>query len=406
MRKSPLAWRLAGSLGPLVILMLAACGNPAMTPPGMTPKEAANTDVTILYPLPTGGDLRGLLPATARGAYGELVPAAAFALVPGPLDPRPNAATMGRGEAGRAGLRLVGVRIDPCFGDLGDIPDARCPNQIRLVFQGVRSEGVQARADDGAVHVFVALDRAELLAFAREILAARERAGGYAAGPLGPHPLLTAQGLSGTFAAELKAALLSHVGESRVTRLTFFLRTQARQSQWFFGLFDRDKATGQFTAQKIATTQFEQQALNAGLTIDGSGLAGNVPTPTSHADNLLLLLNTSEAKAASTASQRQAYDAALRIENPQRHSPETIDCVSCHVATPARRATEAALGLSAEGNASAYRSSRDLRFTGPARPSLENIHALGYLDAEPGVNQRTANESAAVADTITALLSR
>lgn len=44
-----------------------------------------------------------------------------------------------------------------------------------------------------------------------------------------------------------------------------------------------------------------------------------------------LLGNLATAKAASKTAQQAAFDAALRIENPTKHSPDTIDCASCHV---------------------------------------------------------------------------
>lgn len=392
--------------GVALALGLGACSAAA------PPIEVANTDVTLVYPLPKAAELDLMLAATSSGAFGELVPAEAFAKLPGPLDPRPGAATTERGEAGRAKLRLVGARLDPCFADLGDTPAARCQNQLRLIFQGLRAEGDVVRADDGAVHVFVALTRDELLGLVRDLLAAKQRAGGYSEGPLGQHPLLKAQGLGSAFAAELRTALLLRSGAGRVTRVTFFLRSTARQGQWFFGVFDRERPVsgalvglreGAFAAQKIPTTDFEQQVLDAGLAVAGE-LAGNVPTPTNHADNLLLLLDTAATRAASTTAQARAFDAALRIENPRRHSPDTIDCVSCHVATPARRATEAALGLSAQGNPNAYSATRSLAYAPPPRPSLENLHSLSYLDRELGLNQRTANETAAVATALAALL--
>lgn len=375
--------------------------SPGCDPGGPTNlKEAANTDVTILYPLPSA-DLAGLLRGTDKGMYGDLVPAAAFAQIPGPLDPRPGRATSRAGEAGRAGLFLVGLRLDPCFAALGDVPASSCKNQARLIFQGVRAENGKALGDDGAVHVFIDLDRAELLTFLREILAAKEQAGGYAPGPLAVHPLMKQQGLGGAFAKALNQAVLRHGGESRVSRVTFFLRTEARQSQWFFGIYDRKE--GAFRRQGIATTLTQDQVLNAGIS-QGDELQGDTSTPTSDKDNMLLLLDTGRTRAASPSARQAAYDAALRIENPLKHTPETIDCVSCHAATPARWATEKALGLSSQGNANAYTSKRDLTFVGPPRPSLENVHALSYLDEEPGINQRTANESAEVADAMNRLL--
>lgn len=384
-----------------LLFILCGCGDapPAATPPA--PDQATSADVTIIYPLPQSGDLGGLLAGTASGAAGELVPAGVFGLVPGPLDPRPGRATSGRGEAVRSRLRLMAVRIDPCFASRGEVPDAQCKNQIRLSFQGVRVEGGRARGDDGAVHVFVQLGRAELLDFAREILRARDAAGGYTPGPLGVHPLLRRQGLSGSFARALSAAILSHCGAARVSRMTFFIRSETPQSQWFFGVYDL--TAGAFVPSPIPTTDQAAEVLNAGVQI-GDELSGDMPAPTQPRDDLSLLLSTSQARAAGPAAQRSAFDAALRIENPRLHTPDTIDCVSCHVSTAVRRAAESTLGLSSADSPSRYPAQATLPHEGPARPTLENVHAITYLDDELGLNQRTTNESAEVAAAVTRLL--
>jgi hypothetical protein len=128
-------WKRTSKTLPL-LFSIAALGCDPGGGPTTNLKEAVNTDVTILFPLPSA-DLSGLLRGTDKGMYGDLVPAAAFSQIPGPLDPRTGRATSRAGEAGRAGLSLVGLRLDPCFANRGDVPESSCKNQARLVFQGI-----------------------------------------------------------------------------------------------------------------------------------------------------------------------------------------------------------------------------------------------------------------------------
>jgi hypothetical protein len=410
-------WR---GLSALVLLGLVACpGSPsgesgvsdlAAEPADMavaadlgpSRTELYNSDVTIVYPLPPAGDIgRMVWGNTLSTSYGRLVPQAAFAQIPMPLDPRPGSKTRTTGTSAWNELRLVGVRLDPCFGSRGDVPDAQCKNQVRLVFQGIHSVNATSAGEDGAIHMLYELPRAELLTLTREIIGLTDREGGYTAGPLGVHPILQRQGVWGPFAQGLKALLRRYVGEDRAVRMTFFARVEALQSAWRFGGFDH-KPSGWERIQ-IPTTVTTEQELLGGFPNAGE-LAGTTTTPGASGDDVRLLINSATANLADDAARRAAFAAALRIENPGKHTPDTVDCLSCHVAMAARSLGESQYGLSAIGHPDRYLSSRDLRFTPPAEPSLENLHALSYLGTELGINQRTVNESAAIATELSALL--
>lgn len=358
-------------------------------------------DVTVVYPLPKAADVDLLLQAGAVGLYGRLIPVELFAQIPVPLDPRPGARTAATGASGWAGLRLVSLRLDPCFGSRGEIPDAACPNQIRLVFQGVRPIGEVSMSDDGAVHVLYQLSRREVLDAAREIVTLAERSGGYEPAPLWAHPVLQREGLRGPFAEGLKALVLRHLGERRIARLTFFARGDTLLSSWIFGAFERKGAS--FARVDIATTSTSEQTLRTSLP-DGGLFVGSTPTPTNAQDNPLLLIHGPLARAADEQTRARAFGAALRIENPLRHTPDTIDCVGCHVAQAARTCGEDIFGLRSEGHPDRFTGPGDLRQAIRPALSLENVHAASYHGIDLGLNQRTVNESAAVAQHLGALL--
>lgn len=407
-------WLLVG-----LSMLLAACpasgeggpdlGEPApdlATPVELPPSRSDlyNTDVTILYPLPTASDINLMVWGnTLSIQYGRLVPQAAFNQITVPLDPRPFSRTRTTGTTAWTELRLVAVRLDPCFGSRGEVPDSECKNQVRLVFQGIHAVGTTTAGDDGAIHALYQLPRAELLTLAREIVRLSDREGSYSPGPLGVHPILARQGVWGGFAQGLKVLLRTYVGEDRLVRMTFFAREDSLQSSWRFGGFDHKGAT--YERLLIPTTTTGEQALLGGFPNAGE-LAGSVPTPSSSSDDLRVLLSSAAANLADDTVRQAAFSAALRIENPGKHTPDTIDCVSCHAAMAARSLGEARYGYSSIGHPDRFVSSRDLRFTPPSEPSLENLHATSYLGTELGVNQRTANETAAVAAYLSTLLAQ
>ncbi len=352
-------------------------------------RVVAPQDLSIAFPLPPRIDDQGaLLAATDVAAGGELLDPAAFAQV-GALNMNSEGPAGKSGEAARPGLRLLALRLDPCFGPLDG---SACMPQLRLVFQGlsVTPEG-GVQADDGAVHVFVKLDDAELLRTVKQVLALKEAAGGYPDAPLGVHPILAKQGLGGAFAQGLRSVVLEHAGASRTVRVTFFKLLNAGVSTWSFGILENQG--GSYRLATIATIARPGQSVSNALAFGGD-LSATVDPATSHADNLTLLLDTNKAKSAAPALQQAAFDAALRIESPLRHTPDTIDCVSCHTAMAAARSAEAKLGLSREGNANRFVAPVAVAPTMPATVSLNNLHAFSYLGTQLGVSQRTANETA------------
>ena len=91
-------------------------------------------------------------------------------------------------------------------------------------------------------------------------------------------------------------------------------------------------------------------------------LSGEPPfTPAATAakpeDDMQVLGNGAWAARSSVSAERRqpAFDATFRIENPNLHSPDTIDCASCHAAEPARRLVgEGKLGLTLKDKRAAF----------------------------------------------------
>jgi hypothetical protein len=364
--------------------------SPAPVPAGGGAVTLAASDVTIIWPLPADEAQRdSLIAATSVGKYGELVPASAYDVPV--LDERDATATDGQHE--RARLRVVAARFEPCRGSFAAATDPSCVNQLRLVFQVLRPGGGSVGssgaigANDGAVLAFYKLTRPELLALARDLATLRDQHGGIAGNaPLGVHPLLAKDGVGGAYAKALQAKLLEHAGAERLTRITFFRRTRAREPLWEFGAFDVEG--GKATRRPIATLAGDHQ------TLEGAGPRMVIDPQTSSPDNPDVLLTLFGAPRAPTEAERAAYGAVLRIENPAKHTPETMACAECHAAQRMRAAAERMFGLRANEPAS---DTLDLTvISATTRIDNENFHATSYLGTNLAVTTRTANDTTAV----------
>jgi hypothetical protein len=333
-------------------------------------------DVSVL--VPADADPAQLPSASALGARGELFPRALFAMLPrlqanGPDDLY-------------ASLRLVSVRVDPCFAAVEDRGD-KCTNQVRLVLRSWNN-AAGGVSDDGAIHLFYGVSREELTTLVATTVALRKDPPAQMG--LGPHPSMKQEGMSGPFAKGYFSALLSFIGEANLTRIAFITREAARQPTWKFGSFD--KASGAWKPLAIPTTQGATvQTIGGGLGFGPGTYDFKVDLPTEHADKTAALYSSEKITALGKAEVESAYDAALRIENPSKHSPETIDCASCHL-SHARQTVEAQFALAPMGRPDAYPSA----LTPTGLISSARVHAFTYGEGGTQISQRVANETIAV----------
>jgi hypothetical protein len=393
----------------------AACGAPAgesdATDDDLTSKSGVQmNDVSILYPLATSqGELdNGYLSASDKGAGGTLLPSSLYTKATGaPLTPPTKPLPPGASPSlAYSTLKMVAFRVDPCFANVGPVTDdASCKNQIRIIFQGLSyANGVATAANssatDGAVHAFYSLTRDELVALVGEISDLRKANGGTKdLGPVAVHPILAKQGLLGAEAKGLNAIVLKYAGEKNLTRFTTFL-SQNLATKWTFEGFD---VASNKTTPMVIPTLPNNSTSDMFFVGFGADFAGGFTPETNAKDDMQLLGNLANAQKATKAQQQAAVDAALRIENPDFHSPNTIDCASCHIAGPGIVITGAKLGLSVDGNANAFTadkkfvSAKDMKQTTPVdmKDGL-NVHAFSYRDGNAMVSQRVINETAAI----------
>lgn len=94
---------------------------------------------------------------------------------------------------------------------------------------------------------------------------------------------------------------------------------------------------------------FQQHVLSIG-TEDAIAASVEPEIPESE-DNFAILIDEEDALAATAEERQAAFDAAARVENPLIHHSLTIDCVSCHLAAPARARALAREDLSPSSDA-------------------------------------------------------
>jgi hypothetical protein len=367
------------------------------------PSDLQLNDVSVLFPLPKTEQERsaGLLPVTAEGARGVLLPEKLYdgvGHILGSVNLHPGAVG-GDSTAPYANLRVIALRIDPCFATLEPSLDGTgCANQLRLVVQEQDVVG----AYDSALHLFYSISRDELLRLVAGIAGLRQTlVAGERLGKLQPHPVMVAEGLAGAMASGVRSAILALAGEQNLVRIT---RMTAQGGPfWHFSGFD--VAAGELAPMHIPTlpsgtdlAQFFERGFG-----DIERLEPKATPESGSEDDFMVLLDVQAARALSKAEQQSSLASLLRVENPGHHSPNTVDCVSCHAATPATQLViEPMLELSGEGIAGGFApdpqlfSAAELEATFDDREPLTNVHAFSYNGMGIGINQRAVNESAAV----------
>lgn len=361
-------------------------------PKGPISETVATSDVSILMPLPNDVAGTGLLRADTQGPLGELLPRKLLEtdLETTSLD------FEGRGS-GYDALRVVGVRLDPCSARSSGTSCDK--GEVRLVLQALtRDQAGRAAYADGGVHLIYDVPPNDLFDMLLEVLTAKKENGNLGSAALGPHPILTAQGLTGPFAERLHTIVLRHVGATRLVKVTVFNHGNMDEDAWTFAAIEN--VGGSFVKASIGAHRSETSQ-----TVVGSSATGEITNtrantyPELGVDSVDALVGGAHAApgSAEALALSTAFEAVVRVDNPTAHTTETTTCANCHLAEGARRIGE---GLYAFQSVNVYRSPRTgLPVPAPRdeRTSVTNLHAFGYLGRQVSVSQRTANESENVA---------
>lgn len=375
-------------------LISLGCGGPQgpVEPPPVGGPRLTLNDVSFLLPLPAVNREASLLSLADDGAMGPLLPKRLS-------DGLPVLVEGEKAEQLYGELRVLSVRVDPCFP--GSTPPAApsCLKQVRLVAQPLTVKDGVLTTRDATVHLFYTLPDdafAKVMATVFELDAA---AGDLTDGPLDVHPVIRRQGLDGPYHGKLKARLLEVCGLATLTRVAFMAVDRAG-AQWRFGAFNVvggalvDDTIPRLPSLKVQVFQeFGTESFRNGALLPGA------PN-----DALDTLLRESDMRFADPRTLDRALTSALRIEHPDRSSPKTIDCASCHVATRARHNAERFHQVDSSGHADFFTAPGfDLTRLDEVKDEPRALRAFGYFGRDSAFSQRTINESAAVAKALEAL---
>ncbi len=399
-------------------LALAACpGTPTPTPDGGTESPDAGSeapdagdsgtpardggadasdggldlnDVSFLFPLPAApGDVGDLLSVGASGLGGPLLPRARY-------DQTLYFAPGMSADALYAALRVVSVRVDPCFPRSAK-PEDGCAKQLRLVAQPVvPGGGVPLLTLDAPIHLLYELSDAQFREAHRALFELKRLSGGLTTGrPLDVHPTMRAQGLKGPYAQKLKELILASCGPANLVRIAS-MPLLATEVEWRFAAIDVNGVNVK-TVQIPRLPPFTE--IQSVIAFGTPQLPAMSMTPAPTVDAFRRLLDAQGVPLLDAGVATEGLAGALTLENPDLSSVHQIDCGSCHLATRARREAERTLQLDSKELPGAFHAPRfDLSLVDASSDDLRIMRAFGYFGPSGAWNQRTINESARVAE--------
>ena len=359
-------------------------------------------DVSILYPLPTAEQLGKddsfiyfTSTSNPRTKFSSFVlPQDLLQHIPALIIPHSL-------EEIQASLQVVAIRIDPCFLE-GDTVPYRCQKQVRFVWQPIEvGRRQQVVALDAALHSFYLLTDQQ---FSFLLLNLQKLKSEYLYNSNG-QPLFIHSGLTRnlSYRKSLSNLFLSVANTNNLIRVTS-MGLRGAGDMWTFQSFAYHN--DQLTAEVIPRIQFAtmQTFMNSAIpatSFDGGSLD---PMPEGTDTFNELMLGSIELPENKILMQKQ-MQSILNIENPLKHNPKTIDCVSCHVAGPAKiwSLSSGLDWLDFVKNNSYQNSNYNLTNPTEFYINTQRLRAFGYSDSLPIISQRVINESAVVATYLNSL---
>jgi len=350
-------------------------------------------DVSYLMPLPEIAGTDSLLKVGDIGAKGSILPKLVVDRIP------PLLMTSGRDEVDAA-LRVVAIRIDPCFTQLS--PE-RCEKQIRFVWQPiVQGTRPRAVAADTALHSFYVLTDLEFSELRIDLQAWKQKHRLQTEGlPLQVLPILQNPTRNNQALKDLLSVFLKHTGLRNLTKVTAMV-LRGGEDMWVFMQFDL--IDGQLVSQPIPRLDNRptQAFVNQVNPATSFGRVQVAPRPVSDDYFGTIVSSTETLTADHDPLIIKEMEILYRIENPRNFHANNMDCVSCHLAEPAKQWAQRArphLNLQALWPQSMYQNARhNLQNSTAQLWSTHMLRGFGYFGNKPAISQRVINESAEVAD--------
>jgi hypothetical protein len=339
-------------------------------------------DVSYLFPLPTSATDANYLKAkdfvpypwfTTNLADADGFP---FALDSTQLSTSTIDQFRSIASAGFNSIRLLAVRIDPCFRDLYSDP---CRPQIRAIWQPV--DGSFSTVD-ASMHTFYDFNKEEFQNIANQLQQLKTKYGVVTQGlPLQIHPGFKQSGFSKDFFALLKTFLR----QDHLTRIAF-MKLLGAEFQWRFQGFN--VKDGKLVPIEIPLHSDVQQT----FAVHGGGIPPGTLELSS--EDLSRVQNGEDLN-------KVLLDYALRIENPRINIPGVTDCLSCHAAGGVKGSAAAALQLNPIPTVAAVVGligKYNLQNVTNDREDPIHFRGFGFVFGNASISDRVIIESAMVAD--------
>ncbi|WP_253720878.1 hypothetical protein [Bdellovibrio bacteriovorus] len=350
-------------------------------------------DVSYLMPLPKEASANGLLGTQDMGKGGALLTASMLERMP------PLALHMNREQTAQA-IKVVAVRIDPCF----PLPTPQsCQKQIRLVWQPFElTRRGTIQSVDAAVHTFYVLTDDEFKSLLKDLAAWKKK---YPANtqyvPLQVHPAWANEGDQSASLQDFNAVIKKYAGLGNISRATVMVLRGAGDMWAFAGFSYENGAMDMFPVPRL-NGRTSQAFVNTAIPFDHFSGGGISPAPKGANTFNYLVAESARLGEGTEEMIRNEVRAAFRVENPKNFNPENLDCVSCHVAQPAIRwVLDNRSGLKADQlwDSEIYKNVKyDLKNVTPDMWNTRMIRGFGYFNEHVSISQRVINESAEVAD--------
>lgn len=353
-------------------------------------------EVSLLLPLPRAGEEKLMLsPRSAGAAQNELLPQAVYSRLP-------NIVIGAPADAVYEALRVVAVRLDPCFVEGFSFRSTGCQRQVRFVWQPLtRAKTSQERGDfstvDAAVHTFYRLTEGEWNALIQALRPLRK------AFPLGPglplqiHPHLRQQGYRGEYWRQWTSVVLPFIGARNLVRATAMTVNPAG-NVWVFTGFDI--ANGQMARINIPRIDNQGQAFFTSLDNTSEFVTQMNPVPPGQDSFMRLLTNSVKLRKEGREGEiKEALRTALEIDNPAFHNPGTMDCASCHASravTHWARAHFPQWDWNRLFPRESFKGPGNLTNTSVNPMRTDILRAFGYFGTDPIISSRVIHETSLV----------
>lgn len=346
-------------------------------------------DVSVLLPLPQTEHWSLLPKPESSGGKGALLTREIFNQVPQLLAFASNDDIF-------SAMHVVGIRIDPCFTE-GHGP-VKCQTQIRLIWQPLSDSDTETSTFDASLHTFYQLTETEFKTLVDELKKLKATTGTTSNNEaLGINPTIKSQGLNGAYYSQFIKIIYSFIGIENFSRVTF-MQLSMTGNAWIFGGFDYKNSELQ-PIQIPRINAFKQTFKNSATPRPIWFIGGIVPEPTQSENFNILTRDSRKLAPQDEAAIIEAAKSAFKFENPKLHNPGTVDCVSCHVAQPAKiwaMRQYPWLQLDNLSRDITYSSQLNIRNMSPMQIHTNIVRSFGYFMNMPFVAQRTINESAEV----------